>query len=197
MWKVKPPSTLLTSKVMDYKSLSDNYKPNKIKVLLIGEAPPPNGKSYFYKVPEKYPSRKSSIEDDTSLPATIFNHYFGRRPENPQEYEQFLKCLKERGIFLIDILNKPIVIRKKDGSIDEDNLKILLSEENLNELDCTIKSLTNTDTKIIFLLARTKYLKVLKNKFPNVSYITWKCFRLDISEAKDCKKNKPNPISVK
>ena len=182
---------------MDYEKLALTNKPHTIKTLLIGEAPPPNGKSYFYKVPEKYPTRKSSIEDDTSLPATIFNHYFGRRPENPQEYEQFLKCLKERGIFLIDILNKPIVIRKKDGSIDEGNLKILLSEENLNELDCTIKSLTNADTKIIFLLARTKYLKVLKNKFPNVSYITWKCFRLDISEAKDCKKNKPNPISVK
>lgn len=182
---------------MDYITLSNNFKPEVINILLIGEAPPPNGKNYFYKVPEIYPARKSSIEDDTSLPATIFNHYFGRRPEAPQEYEQFLKCLKERGIYLIDILNKPIVIRKKDGSLDQDNLKILLSEENLNELDCKIKSLTNADTKIIFLLARTKYLKVLKNKFPNVSYITWKCFRLDISEAKDCKKNNPNPISVK
>jgi hypothetical protein len=54
------------------------YKPESIKVLLIGEAPAQNG-SYFYKVPEKYPTRNSSIEDDTSMPATIFNHYFGRR----------------------------------------------------------------------------------------------------------------------
>ena len=114
---------------MDYEKLALTNKPHTIKTLLIGEAPPPNGKSYFYKVPEKYPTRKSSIEDDTSLPATIFNHYFGRRPEDPQEYEQFLKCLKERGIFLVDILNKPIVIRKKDGSIDEGNLKILYRDD--------------------------------------------------------------------
>ena len=146
------PSKLLTSKVMEYQNLSTEFKPKVIKFLLIGEAPPPNGKCYFYKVPEKYPTRKSSIEDDTSLPATIFNHYFGRRPNNPQEYEQFLKCLQEKGIFLIDIINEPIEIRKKDGSINEDNLIKLLSENNLNKLDCRIKSLTNADTKLFFCL---------------------------------------------
>lgn len=182
---------------MRYRLLAKPFKPKKIRNLLIGEAPPPDGTTYFYRMPEKYSRPKSKIEDDTSLRATIFNHYFGRRPNDRNEYLEFLNCLKERGIFLIDILNKPIVIRKKDGSIDEDNLKILLSEENLNELDSRIKSLTNADTKIIFLLARTKYLKVLKNKFPNVSYIPWKCFRLDKSEANDCKNNNPNPISVK
>ena len=90
---------------IDYRRLSEDFKPDAIKVLLIGEAPPPNGKSYFYTIPEKYPTIKYSIEDDTSLPATIFNHYFGRRPLNEKEYEKFLCLLKEKGVFLIDIIH--------------------------------------------------------------------------------------------
>jgi hypothetical protein len=173
---------------MDYEKLAQTYKPQTVKTLLIGEAPPPNGTSYFYKAPDKYPTRKSSIEDDTSLPATIFNHYFGRRPKDPQEYEQFLECLKEKGIFLIDIINEPLEIRKKDRSLNQDNINKLLSENNLKDLNQRIQSLTNKETQIIFLLARTKYLKVLKNKFQNVSFITWKCFRLDITESDECLK---------
>lgn len=181
---------------MDYNKLSNKFKPDVINILLIGEAPPPNRKNYFYKVPEKYPTRKSSIEDDTSLPATIFNHYFGRRPNDTKEYEQFLECLKEKGVFLIDIINLPLEIRKKDKSLNQENIDKLISDENLNDLDKRINSLINNDKKVIFLLARTKYLKKLKTKFPNYSFITWKCFRLDITEAKDCKKYNPKTISA-
>jgi len=176
---------------MKYEELASTFKPQKTKILLIGEAPPPNGKSYFYAIPEKYPTRKYSIEDDTSLPATIFNHYFGRRPNNPEEYKHFLECLKERGIFLIDIINEPIEIRKKDRSLNQENIDKLISDNNLNELEIRINSLKNNDTKIIFLLARKKYLKSLRIKFPNYSFVTWKCFRLDISEAKNCEKKNP------
>lgn len=190
------PIQIIKFKIMNYKKMSEKFKPDTIKVLLIGEAPPLNGKTYFYAVPEKYPTRKSSIEDDTSLPATIFNHYFGRRPNDTKEYEQFLGCLKEKGVFLIDIINLPLEIRKKDKSLNLDNIDKLISDENLNDLDKRINSLINKDKKVIFLLARTKYLKKLKTKFPNYSFITWKCFRLDITEAKDCKKNNPKPISA-
>jgi len=64
-----------------YENLAKNYKPKNIKILLIGEAPPHNRKSYFYKVPDNYTPKKPIIKD-YSLPATIFNHYFGRRPSN-------------------------------------------------------------------------------------------------------------------
>jgi hypothetical protein len=47
---------------MDYNTLAKKYKPVAIKILLIGEAPPPNQTNYFYKVPDKYPTRKSTIE---------------------------------------------------------------------------------------------------------------------------------------
>ena len=36
---------------------------------------------------------------DTSLPAIIFNHYFGRRPKDIDEYKTFLDCLRQKGIF--------------------------------------------------------------------------------------------------
>jgi hypothetical protein len=33
------------------------------------------------------------------LPATIFNHYFGRRPADTNEYRDLLLRLKELGVF--------------------------------------------------------------------------------------------------
>ena len=104
-------------KRMDYNTIAGKYKPVMIKILLIGEAPPPNQANYFYKVPDKYPTKKSTIENDSSLPATIFNHYFSRRPLNEKEYEKFLCLLKEKGVFLIDIIHKPLEIRRKDMKI--------------------------------------------------------------------------------
>jgi len=163
---------------MDYNKLANNYKPNIIKILLIGEAPPPNGKSYFY-YPDNYRKSAHSIEMDRSLPATIFNHFFNARPESVSEYEQYLCLLKEKGIFLIDIIDEPLQIR--DGNnINTENLEKLLSEENLDELNSRIFSLSQPDTEIIFLLARNSYTKRLRDKFgKNVKYIKWKDFRMD------------------
>ncbi len=174
---------------MDYEKIAQTYKPQTIKALLIGEAPPPNGKSYFYNVPEKYPARKTSIENDTSIPATIFNHYFGRRPNDTTEYKQYLVSLKDKGVFLIDIINEPLEIRKKDNSLNNDNIDILVSQENLSNLISRINSLPiTTNTKIIFLLARKNYLKRLKDFIKNKlnsepTFITWKDFRIDTSES--------------
>lgn len=170
---------------MDYEKISKEYIPKPhIKTLLIGEAPPPNRRTYFYLKPDDYKPNRA-IEDDRSLPSTIFNHYFGRRPADSFEYEKFLKCLKKRGIFLIDIINEPLKIRAKKGLIEE-NLEILLSPINLKKLQERIDKLTKNNSKVIFLLPRYNYLKRLKELFPNASFIGWKCFRLDIREAKDC-----------
>jgi hypothetical protein len=172
-----------------YEELANTYKPKEIKILLIGEAPPPNGKSYFYKVPEKYPTRKSSIEDDTSLPATIFNHYFGRRPLNEKEYEKFLCLLKQKGVFLIDIIHKPLEIQRKGKSLNIENIDILVSPQNLNDLIARIERLPITDeTKIIFLLARNIYKKRLKDYLKGKlksepDYRAWKEFRMDSKES--------------
>lgn len=51
------------------------------------------------------------IRQDTSLLATIFWHYFQRRPESNEEYMLLLENLKDMGIFLVDIYNETIKIR--------------------------------------------------------------------------------------
>ncbi|MCZ2393024.1 MAG: hypothetical protein LC105_04095 [Chitinophagales bacterium] len=173
---------------MKYNQLAKPYKPKDIRVLLIGEAPPSNGNRYFYKIPETY-KPVGNVADDSSLTATIFNHYFVRRPNDPAEYEQFLKCLKERGVFLIDIINENLEIKKRGQPFNKENIKKLVSPENLSDLKRRIKKLTRSDTKIIFLLPTGRpYVKKLREVFLDVSFVNWKCFRLDIHEAEECER---------
>lgn len=171
---------------INYSKTSSLYKPKKIRTLLIGEAPPPSGEKYFYKIPKKYVVSKI-IADDTSLPATIFNHFFGRRPNNSEEYGEFLESLKENGIFLIDLINLPLKIRdkKEKGGINKELVDNVFSDTNLVDLKNRINELSDSETEIIFLLAR-KYKKDYKNrlsetlgiKLTKKNYIRWKDFRL-------------------
>ena len=99
--------------MIDYQKESVKYRPRVVRTLLIGEAPPANGKSYFYvPCPMKI---GLSIENDRSLPATIFHHYFQERPTNIETYVTFLRRLQEAGIFLIDICDDPIRVQKQQG----------------------------------------------------------------------------------
>jgi hypothetical protein len=122
-------------------------------------------------------SNKRPIESDTSLPATIFHHYFQKRPETEKEYIQLLKQLKGRGIFLMDILDEPIRIREKDG-INKKNLKILIKEIPKLRKRMESRGIQIKDENIIFLLPRTHYKKDLKQEFPNSRFIRWEDFRL-------------------
>ncbi len=56
-------------------------------------------------------SNNTPIEQDRSLPATIFHHYFLQRPQSQEDYTALLAKLKDAGIFLVDILDEPIKIR--------------------------------------------------------------------------------------
>ena len=100
---------------INYFEESEKFKPKEVKILLVGEAPPPSGKTYFY-VPKPM-SNKRPIKDDRSLPATIFYHYFKERPETVERYIELLNKLKDMGIFLVDIIDEPIRIsdRKVEG----------------------------------------------------------------------------------
>jgi hypothetical protein len=181
---------------IDYESLSINFKPVKICILLIGEAPPPNGIKYFYNVPDNYSPLKS-IEDDTSLPASIFNHYFGKRPKNSEEYRIFLDCLTKNGIYLIDMINQPIKIRdrKLKGGLNIENLDKIFSDDNLSKLMSKINQIIEAETQIIFLFPR-RYKKELKEKLKayldnhlainRITFRYWKEFRLD-KEVIKCK----------
>ena len=113
--------------MINYFEISGKYRPSKIKTLLIGEAPPPSGKKYFY-LPDAIQNR--SRAENASLPATIFYHYFDIVPSDVVEYERFLRKLQNMGIFLIDIIDEPLKIRDRNSNngINEDNLKYLISQ---------------------------------------------------------------------
>jgi hypothetical protein len=159
---------------------SAKYRPTTIKTLLIGEAPPPSGKFYFY-VPKEM-NLNLPIEYDASLPATIFQHYFGARPATIPEYQRFLQKLQAHGIFLIDIIEEPLKIRG-----NKENESYLISK--LPELAQRIREIgiDLPEEQWIFLMARTSYQKHIRASYPNAQRFKWKDFRMkpQLLEAED------------
>jgi hypothetical protein len=154
---------------------SEKYRPAKISTLLIGEAPPPSGKVYFY-VP-RIMSNSILIRKDRNLAATIFNHYFGRRPDSIEEYVSFLKQLQEMGIFLIDICQESIKVRGCKEGLD----RVILEISNLRNKIAS-RGMEIQDKDIIFLLARNNYKKQIHYEFPNSRLIRWIDFRMSVEE---------------
>jgi len=163
---------------INYFEESEKYRPQSIKTLLIAEAPPPSGTRYFY-VP-KAMSKKIPIENDRSLPATIFHHYFQKRPQRKEEYIDLLNNLKLLGIFLIDIVDMPIRIRdrKTKGGIDQENLRTLKNEISKLREKISSRGIAIDDDKMIFLVPRLHYKKEIQSEFPKAQIVRWKDFRL-------------------
>lgn len=167
---------------INYCELSEKYKPKKVKTLLVGEAPPLSEKKYFY-LPDKM-NPKRNIEYYRTLPATIFYNYLKEIPYSEQDYENLLFKLKENGIYLIDILDQPLRIRKYKLSEKEKNKKVEKNREILLEAIDNLRDkikdrkINVDDENIIFLLPRLDFKKCLKNKFPKSNYIRWIDFRL-------------------
>ena len=166
-----------------YQKLSDQYRPDTIRWLLVGEALPPSG-VYFYK-PMKL-RLGAAPENDRSPPSTIFGHYFGMRPENDSQYIDYLNRLKGMGIFLVDIVEEPLKIsdRSYPGWVNPVNLEKVV--RNIGSLrDRLVERIIELDERItIFLLARNKYRRELKKYFPTSQMLTWKEFR---TKAKRCR----------
>lgn len=175
---------------INYFQESEKYRPErigkKIKTLLIGEAPPPSEK-YFY-VPMKINS-SSPIETARSLPATIFNHYFQKRPKDEMEYRNYLKELQNIGVFLIDITDEQLRVsdRSCPGWINQENLIKVVSEIPNLRAKIRARDIDIEETKIIFLLARNKYIKELKEQFPMSQLFRWKDFRLRTVDCVCCR----------
>jgi len=160
---------------IDYFTESEKYRPKRIETLLVGESPPPSGKSYFY-VPKPM-SNSRPIRSDTSLPATIFYHYFLKRPETEAEYVDLLLRLKENGIFLIDICDDPVRVRGNKGVIKK-NLDRIIEEIPRLRNKMASRKISVAENDIIFLLARRNYLKYIREEFPTAKYFRWIDFRL-------------------
>jgi len=157
---------------IDYLVESEKYRPSTIKTLLIGEAPPPNGESYFY-LPTA-PRNISNVRNDRSLPATIFNHYFGKRPKDADEYHDFLIRLKKMGIFLMDIFDKPIKVRNSDEGLQKIIRAIPKFRSKLKKRNIKIE-----EEKIVFLLARNSYKNQIRESFPKAKLVKWINFRMN------------------
>ena len=171
---------------INYTELANNYRPeNEIKWLLIGEAPPPNGDTYFYL--PKVPIRKDS------MPKTIFMHYFDDIPDTEEKYQQLLEILKSMGVFLVDIVNenikvrdiyaetficeyfdkKPLMkgVRKKE--FEEVLRNIPLLEKNLKNRGIAVPS-----SNWIFLLPGSRHrISYIKSFYPDSRAFRWHKFR--------------------
>jgi hypothetical protein len=161
----------------NYHLIAEPYKPTKIEYLLIGEAPPPSG-VYFYK-----PMRLAlgaNIENDRSLPSTIFNHYFDKRPESDDEYLSFLFSLKKLGIFLVDIIDDPIKVadRSFHGWVNPENLEKVIAGIGTFMDRLSQRGITIPENRMIFLLARKHYVRTIREAFPGAYRISWKDFRM-------------------
>ncbi|MBI5026434.1 MAG: hypothetical protein HZC12_06870 [Nitrospirae bacterium] len=118
-------------------------------------------------------SDKISIQKDRSLPATIFSHYFQKRPTTEEEYDNLLRLLQSKGIFLIDICDDPIKVRGNSNGIQR-----LIKEIPKLRTKMKKRKINIEDKDIVFLLARKNYLKNIKQEFPISKYIRWIDFRM-------------------
>lgn len=161
--------------LINYLEESEKFRPERIgleiKTLLIGEAPPPSEKKYFY-LPRPL-SNKKTILMDRSLPVTIFYHYFQIRPYTIEEYAKLLLRLQKMGIFLIDICDNPIEVRNNPAGIQR-----IISDIPKLRNKLIARNIKIEENNMIFLLPRPDYLPEIKSEFPNSRYIKWKDFRM-------------------
>ncbi len=156
---------------IDYLVQSEKYRPVIIETLLIGEAPPPSGKTYFY-MPTTL-RRSVPIEQNRSLPATIFHHYFKQLPVDEEEYHEFLLKLKQIHVFLVDILDEPIRVRDSPEGVQ----RIIQSIPELRA-KLEYRNIDIADDQIVFLLARKNYQKWIREAFPESNRVRWIDFRM-------------------
>jgi len=156
---------------IDYLAQSEKYRPEVIETLLVGEAPPSNGKTYFY-LPTTVRS-SVPIDSNRSLPATIFYHYFQRLPADEEEYAELLLKLKELRVFLVDIVDEPIRVRNSPDGIR----RIIEAIPNLRG-NLESRNIDINEEQIVFLLARKTYQKWIRGAFPKSRLVTWIDFRM-------------------
>lgn len=152
-----------------YRAVAEIFKPEDIKKLIIGECPPSDGKSYFY-----IPTPVKNLE---SMPGTIFTHYFQCIPTTENKYFEMLCVLKEYGIFLIDILDHPILIRDSGGIIKE-NLEILKTGIQNFPSHLARNGIDVPQANWTFLIPTGRnYTRLLKNLYPEAKVIIWPDYR--------------------
>jgi len=155
--------------MINYSDLANKYKPDIIDTLLVGEAPPQSGKSYFY-----LPVNQVNAG---SLPGTVFIHYFGILPQSKKEYIYFLEQLRRRRIWVIDIIDEPVEVWINRSKWIKNPAGINKISNNLPSLKKRIAELNINERDVTFLLARNDYASKVRTLFPNSIKTTWSKFR--------------------
>ena len=83
----------------DWEQIRLCYRPDRIKVLFIGESPPPSGKTFFY-------AGNSILFDFWK---STFTEVFNKSWPSP---ESFLRWFQEQGCYLDDLLSNPLPSNK-------------------------------------------------------------------------------------
>lgn len=132
------------------------YKPERIKLLLIAEAPPDNIERFFY-YEDVHEGDFLFLGIVEAISIDVKAKYIESN-RNPEVKRLVLEWLKELGIYLIDLSDKPI-----NGNRDD-------LPTNLPSLIRKVKSLINDDT-LISLVKVNVYdiaFEILNKKFNNV-----------------------------
>ena len=85
--------------------------------------------------------------------------------------------LKDKGVFLMDILDEPLRIRERSG-INQQNLDRLISEIPKLRDKIGSRGISIEDEKVIFLLPRLHYKRYLVEEFPESKFVRWIDFRM-------------------
>lgn len=136
--------------MLDYNKLREEYKPDSIRLLLIGEAPPNGGNRYFYEVPVKeYDYLFMAVFQ--AIDEVYFYEY--ERTKRPKEMkESILSTLRYKGVFVTDLCHIP------EDKLPDGKTAFSFSEDFVKE----IKSLPLADDcKIIIFKAGGKIKPLL------------------------------------
>jgi hypothetical protein len=161
---------------IDYFIEAQKYRPSIVRTLLVAEAPPKGGHTYFYVPKSMNPG--IPIARQSSLSATIFYHYFREIPATEKRYAELLNRLKRRRIFLIDICDEPIGVRNSPEGLQRITREIPKLRAKLRRLKIRIG-----EDRIIFLHARKNYSRKLRSAFPTSRHTCWMCFRMNWESA--------------
>lgn len=172
-----------------------NYKPEKVKYLLVAEAPPDSVDRFFY-YPDVFEKDDLFLGVTRALyPKLKVKHLESRRRRDGNVKKSILEKLKKDGFFLLDLSEMPIsyltdslnsqvpLLINKINAIADENTKIILIKVNVydiafaalkeagikNVIDCRI-SFPGSGRQTEFQLGFTEALRQAKYPDPNLPH---------------------------
>ena len=106
------------------------FRPEKVKVLLVGESPPPEEWKFFYNC-------NSDLYDATK---EVFRRVLGRSDEE-FDNDEFLTFFESKGFYLVDLFQRKDIWKKKNGNFEKVKPSERLIKRRIKELKKIIDDL--------------------------------------------------------